>query len=374
MRIFWKQTLLTALLTWVSILASASVFAESPLPGLAALSKQTSVSGISSGGFMATQYHVAFSENLAGAGIVAGGPYFCAGNEASGSSTSAFKSYLLTASTTCMNPCKYAFWPFVSWCEYFMLPDGEQLAKKAGTLAAEGLIDPLANLTDDRIYLFSGDIDSTVASGVVTQAEDFYLSAGIPATAIKYDHLANAEHGFISDNVETACDQNAAPFINRCGDYDQAREILQQIYGPLKPNAQALTGALVEFDQTEFVAADRLAISALADTAFAYVPEACQGQSCAVHVVFHGCRQSAAEFDTNQLFFHDAAGYNEVADSNQIIVLYPQIRSRSELQVSPYNPKGCWDFWGYTGSDFYHKGAIQMSTVAAMIKRLQQPR
>jgi poly(3-hydroxybutyrate) depolymerase len=39
----------------------------------------TSVSGLSSGGFMAVQLHVAFSATFkAGAGIVAGGPYYCA--------------------------------------------------------------------------------------------------------------------------------------------------------------------------------------------------------------------------------------------------------------------------------------------------------
>src|SRR5512132_772362 len=39
---------------------------------------QISVSGISSGGFMAHQFHVAHSSNVMGAGIVAGGPYYCA--------------------------------------------------------------------------------------------------------------------------------------------------------------------------------------------------------------------------------------------------------------------------------------------------------
>lgn len=374
MAIFWQGTVLTTLITLVSCV-STSAFAAPPLPGFAARAEQTSVSGISSGGFMATQFHVAFSAQLSGAGIVAGGPYFCAGSDApGGASMTPFQPYLVTASTTCMNPCKFAFWPFVSWCESLMLPDGDKLAQKAKSFAAEGLIDALDNMTDDHIYLFSGGQDSTVTSGVVTETEDFYLSAGVPATAIRYDRLANAEHGFISDNVEAECDQKAAPFINRCDGYDQAREILQHIYGPLNPNAQTLTGALLEFDQAEFVAADRRALSALAETAFAYVPAACQSQSCAVHVVFHGCQQAAAEFDTNRLFFHDAAGYNEVADSNQIIVLYPQIRSRSELQTSPYNPKGCWDFWGYTGPNFYHKDALQMRAVEAMLKRLQQAR
>ncbi len=39
---------------------------------------QTSVSGLSSGAFMAGQFHVAFSATVLGAGIVAGGPYGCA--------------------------------------------------------------------------------------------------------------------------------------------------------------------------------------------------------------------------------------------------------------------------------------------------------
>ena len=39
---------------------------------------QTSVSGLSSGAFMAGQFHVAFSATVIGAGIVAGGPYGCA--------------------------------------------------------------------------------------------------------------------------------------------------------------------------------------------------------------------------------------------------------------------------------------------------------
>src|SRR3977135_1796381 len=39
---------------------------------------QTSVSGLSAGGFMAVQFDVAFSSMLRGAGIIAGGPFYCA--------------------------------------------------------------------------------------------------------------------------------------------------------------------------------------------------------------------------------------------------------------------------------------------------------
>ena len=43
------------------------------------------------------------------------------------------------------------------------------------------------------------------------------------------------------------------------------------------------------------------------------------------------------------------AGYNEVADLNDIIILYPQVTS------SVTNPNGCWDWFGYTGVTFGEK-------------------
>ena len=50
---------------------------------------KTAVAGISSGGFMAVQLHVAFSGTFHYAAIYAGGPYYCAQNS------------LSTAQTTC---------------------------------------------------------------------------------------------------------------------------------------------------------------------------------------------------------------------------------------------------------------------------------
>lgn len=36
------------------------------------------------------------------------------------------------------------------------------------------------------------------------------------------------------------------------------------------------------------------------------------------------------------------AGYNEVGELNNIIILYPQAIATAS------NPNGCWDWWGYT--------------------------
>src|SRR5262249_5823096 len=56
----------------------AEVFAAGPLPPLHADLSETSISGVSSGGYMAVQFHVAYSSLVSGVGVIAGGPYNCA--------------------------------------------------------------------------------------------------------------------------------------------------------------------------------------------------------------------------------------------------------------------------------------------------------
>ena len=50
---------------------------EPPLPALNIDITQTSISGISSGGFMTVQFQLAHSSIIKGAGVVAGGPFNC---------------------------------------------------------------------------------------------------------------------------------------------------------------------------------------------------------------------------------------------------------------------------------------------------------
>ena len=62
----------------------------------------TSVSGISSGGYMAVQFHIAHSATVIGAGVLAGGPYYCA------------QGSVWTALYNCMEPTAWASLPAVS--------------------------------------------------------------------------------------------------------------------------------------------------------------------------------------------------------------------------------------------------------------------
>ena len=43
-------------------------------------------------------------------------------------------------------------------------------------------------------------------------------------------------------------------------------------------------------------------------------------------------------------------GYNKWADTNRIIVLYPQATPTSS------NPLGCWDWWGYDDPSYATDG------------------
>jgi poly(3-hydroxybutyrate) depolymerase len=92
-------------------------------------------------------------------------------------------------------------------------------------------------------------------------------------------------------------------------------------------------------------------------------------------VTLHGCLQSAEVLGEE---FYTKIGVNEWADTNNIIVLYPQVQKSSGLLFfSAYNPEGCWDFWGYSSPfapDYYSKKATQMAAVKAMLDRLAKPR
>jgi len=62
--------------------------------------------------------------------------------------------------------------------------------------------------------------------------------------------------------------------------------------------------------------------------------------------------------------FATKAGYLEVAELNNIIVIFPQILRSS---IFPTNPMGCWDWWGYSSIYYATRGGPQMSGVKKMI-------
>lgn len=333
-----RQTLMRAVLAFAMLLAPLGAMAQVvTLPSLK--TSQLSVSGLSSGGFMAVQFDVAFSASVIGAGIVAGGPYYCA------------RANVGTATTVCS--CT----GFLS-CQ--VTPGGTGVADLitiTSQNAASGAIDPTASLASHRIWLFSGTADTLVPPAVMGDLETYYRNY-IPAAQIRFKRDLHAQHAMPTDFYGNGCTTLGAPYINNCA-YDAAGELLQWIYGSLTPKASNTpAGTFIQFNQSEF-----LPSHGLAATGYLYLPPGCEGvaAACRLHVVFHGCKQDPAT--VGETYVRNA-GYNGWADSNRIVILYPQAAS------TLMNPNACWDWWAYDDASYAKRSGRQMQAVKRMTERL----
>lgn len=295
---------------------------------------QTSTSGLSSGAFMAVQFHVAFSSIMKGVGVFAGGPYSCAQGQVS------------TAVTTCMSSSSTLDpAPFVSLTKSY---------------AAAGSIDPVANLQGQRIFLFGGANDSTVNPAVMDGLRDYYAAVSGTTNLAFERRRPNTGHTMPTTNYGVDCSSTTSPYVGKCS-YDGAGKVLEHIYGPLTPPASAASGSFLEIPQGNFIASP--SSHSVADTGWAYVPTSCaNGEQCRIHVAFHGCQQSTSKVGDA---FYKHAGYNEWADTNHFIILYPQTISKQGS-----NPNGCWDWFGYDSANYAKKSGPQMQMVKAMIDHL----
>ncbi len=335
-------------------------------------SGKSSVSGLSSGAFMAVQLHLAHSSRFCGAGIVAGGPYRCAESfrAAAFLATEAFEQ---AAVNLCMNPLV----PQTA-------PNAEHLAALAKATAGSGAIDPSANLASHRVYIFTGTKDTIVAQETVASTRRFYELLGVDPRQIDYHDNVPAGHALITDNPEdSALAANQPPYLNN-GGFMQSHAILRHIHDDLRPPSDHLTGRLLRFDQTEFFGGEPRAC--MSDFGYVYVPRAVEdGAAARVHIALHGCKQGydyvnfnfGRSDSVNQPPYGNryicSTGYNLMADSNNIIVLYPQVHGRDDDFAQ--NPDGCWDWWGYSGRDpgqpdYYSRNAIQIRAISGMLRRL----
>jgi poly(3-hydroxybutyrate) depolymerase len=325
------------------------------LPALSARVDDTSVSGISSGAYMAGQFQFAHGQLVTGSAVIAGGPYGCAESVFAGAMPGPGAAFLNLSKA--INGC------MLNALMMFGVPNTQLLKEKAERLAAEGRIDPIESVRSDRVYLFSGREDRTVVPPIVTAAGELYAAIGVPAQAIKHVDSLPAGHAFVTEDSGGSCEATGKPFVVDC-DYDQAGELLSHIYGPQQPKAPAATGTYIHFDQRPFTRG--LENHGLAERGVIYVPKSCAADSgCRVHIAFHGCSQNRAAVGD---VYVTGTGFARWADTNRLIVLYPQ------TVATPYNPQGCWDWWGYTGHDYLTKSAPQITAVHRMLMRLGEAR
>jgi hypothetical protein len=197
----------------------------------------------------------------------------------------------------------------------------------------------------------------------VTQALFEQYSTWVIDENISYVKDKPFAHHFPTIANGNACDVSESPFIGNCG-YDAAGELLNFIYPNLHPRAAKTTGKITPIDQQK-LGGD--AAGSLADTGYVYIPQSCQqGETCKLHISFHGCNQNAKAVGTA---YAEQSGLNNWADSNNLLILYPQTKSSMML---PLNPQGCWDWWGYTGDDYATRDGEQIKAVAQIARSLAQ--
>jgi hypothetical protein len=350
-----KSFMLTMALTAMSAMPlRAEVVA---LPNLQINLKETSVSGLSSGGFMAVQFHVANSAFVKGAGVIAGGPFFCA------------KDNQDTATSICS--CT-GFAACHTDQASSLVPD---LIQRTDQFAQQNAIDATSHLSTSRVWLFSGSLDSVVPPPVMGALETYYKHY-VPAANVTFKKDIASEHAMPTDAFGNACNVRGDPFINNC-QFDAAGELLRWIYGPLNAKSTgAPSGKFIQFDQAPFL--DHATEHGLSKAGWVYVPNACEhNPQCKVHVVFHGCKQyPEAPYSAGpQGQFGDTyvkkAGYNAWADTNHLVILYPQAKPQFiNTRPGRSNPNGCWDWWGYDDGDYAKKTGHQMAAVKKMVEQL----
>jgi len=325
------------------------------LPAVAARIDQTSVSGISAGAYMAEQFQLAHGRDVIGAGIIAGGPWGCA--------ESLYADVMPGPGTAFLNLARAMNGCMLNALQVWGIPNPQWLASRAGQLASQNRIDPIASVRDDRIYLFTGQEDHTVVPAIVAAAREFYRAIGVKDERMVFIDNLPAGHAFVTDDKGLACDETAPPYIVDCN-YDMAGALLSQIYGKLKPKSVEPAGEVITFDQGEFL--EDLSSHGMADAGAVYIsPECREADGCRVHIAFHGCGQNTAA--VGDAFIRES-GLLAWADTNRLIVLFPQV-SRT-----PSNPQACWDWWGYTGRQFLTREAPQIVAVRRMLLRLAASR
>jgi hypothetical protein len=254
-------------------------------------------------------------------------------------------------------------------------PDLPELLRRTDAWGRSGGIDDTSNIAGQKVYLFNGYNDKVVARPVSDALHAFYAHYLAPnAGNLFYQTAVGAGHSQVTLAYGGRCNENGGEFINKCG-YDQAGVILQHIYGALNPrNDGPLTGQVLLFDQADFTASQQPIDDSMDDKGFVYIPATCGAkQPCRLHVALHGCLQSFANIGED---FIRHSGYNEWADTNHTIVLYPQVHAVTLTKLGITNPQACWDWWGYLDANpmeaptYLLKSGKQISAIKAIVDRL----
>src|ERR1700760_148942 len=206
-RVAARLICLTPIVIALGVMPASAEGTAPPLGAYNADIKESSISGISSGAFMAVQFGVSWSSIIKGVGVIAGGPYYCA----QGTAIDGLLGNLgpdLTATGPCMKGPP---------------PDLEPLFEKTDEWTRNGDIDDPHNIADQRVYIFAGYNDSIVNPKVGDSAYRFYLHylGGRNNGNVFYQSGIGAGHSQVTVDYGQPCDKNGGDYMDHFN-YDPA--------------------------------------------------------------------------------------------------------------------------------------------------------
>ncbi|WP_041540071.1 extracellular catalytic domain type 2 short-chain-length polyhydroxyalkanoate depolymerase [Catenulispora acidiphila] len=333
----WALTLFAAMaVPTTQASASGGLHTVSPVAGSLSGHQISGVyvAGISSGGYMAGQLQVAYSSRIKGTAVFGAGPYYCAENNAAealyGCAANTYPDYLST------------------------------LEADASLWSAYGWIDPISHLSGRPVWVYHGSQDTAIAASVSKDGASFFSHFGAHVTSVTG---TGAGHAWVTPYGSNSCGTTGSPYLNNCGT-DPEHDMLTALLGSVTAeNTGPLTGTLTRFNQNAYALGGSAGALDLSSAGFSYVPHSCAtGSTCRLLVALHGCDQG---YDTVGTAFVDEANLNQYADTNNMIVLYPQATTGAS------NPLGCWDWWGYLGATNYPiQGGAQIESIMNMVDAL----
>jgi hypothetical protein len=328
--------------------------------------EKISVSGVSSGGSIAHQFHVAHPTNLIGVGIVAGGPYHCA------------QGAIITGMQTCTlfnahANCSWMVWPFRTWCQWYYYngpgeaPAGRPVSDAAMEMAQRSVedtfqanldIDDPHGIVGDRVIILHGTLDELLPVGVSDALDQYYaklyerLSGMQPAEGtLRYLKRLPVNHSMPTDNMiglKVATD---------------VRDLNIQV-----GQCMAFGSPYINACRADDCAGSCCPTSASGDCGDPANAQKARCRTCGRPPVN---RFMAAEMDG-----HISSRMQATTNGRTRTTLsccYPQVAQRQlsdSVSLQHSNPFGCWDQWGYTGPNYHTRGGRQIKAVWRMIQAL----
>jgi len=400
------------------------------------------ISGISSGGFMANQMATIYSSEFSGVGTVAGGFYYCAedylpkkikqdANTIGTTNLFLFEPTSKMISDT-LNP--FIIFQGANPQTWFRPQKGNPIYRSVAVCMGEPdkaqlelsylkknedhhLVDPLFNLRDQKAYIFQGQSDSVLNSKMQNKLKDHYLAVGLKEENILLE-VGEGSHNFPTDRTDGIdCGSEEVPYVSSCG-LNVAGNILKHLIGKEMKRGEVNRAHIYIVDQTQLQNFNKpeeewaQPSPSIAPYGYLYASDKCLQApgACQLHVALHGCKMSdsyqesfqtqyqnqvnaykilsmrtkkdwrgfynvlpSIEDKVNQyglLKFVLDSGYGEYADGNDLMILFPQTWITENNY--PYNPKGCWDWFGWTDENYATKNGAETKWLMPFIRSIAE--